>query len=133
MQSSSTFISISGPIQEVKKKAYDYQWLWKYYCLFRRVQAKWVVGEQVWFLRNTLGRSEGQCQLKKIWQLLLSFSFGNSISSILIDTKLIYKSKYEPTLFLKTGNLILNWVPLSFFWKHPMPERPSWQSISPIF
>ena len=40
-----------------------------------------------------------------------------------------YITKYKHTPFLKTGNLILNGV--SFFYKHPMPERLSSPSILP--
>ena len=42
------------------------QWLWKYYCLFRRVGAKRDVAEQVSFVSNLFGGSEGQCHLRKI-------------------------------------------------------------------
>ena len=97
------------------------QLLWKYNCLFRRVWAKQGVGEQVQFLPNTSGRSEGQCHLRKIWLFLLPF----------LLTQNGYISKYKRTLLLKTGNLILNWVPLSFFYKHSMPERLSSPSILP--
>ena len=37
-----------------KKVCID-QWLWKYCCIFRRVRAKRGVGEEVWFVPNTLG------------------------------------------------------------------------------
>ena len=35
------------------------QWLWKYYCLSRRVRAKRDVGEQVWFVPNTCAGLRG--------------------------------------------------------------------------
>ena len=62
-----------------------------------------------------------------------SGTFGYFYSHLILETvfpafKLTpncYVSKYKHILFLKTGNLILNWVPLSFFYKHPMPERLS--------
>ena len=63
------------------KKICTDQLLWKYYCLFRRVRAKRDVGEQVWFVPNTFGGSEGQCHLRKIWLFLPSFRLGNSIPS----------------------------------------------------
>ena len=56
MQSSSIFIRIPGPIPEIKKLSLD-QWLLKYYCLFRKAQAKRGVGEQVRFVPNTFGGS----------------------------------------------------------------------------
>ena len=46
-------------------------------------------------------------------------------------TQNCYIGKYKYMLFLKTGILILNWVPLSFFYNHPIPERLSSQSILP--
>ena len=46
MQSLSTFIRMSGPIQKYKN-CID-QWLWKYCCLFKRVRAKRGVGKQLW-------------------------------------------------------------------------------------
>ena len=54
MQSSSTFIRISGPIPEVKKSTLiiDYE---KYHCIFGRVRAKRGVGEQLWFVSIHLG------------------------------------------------------------------------------
>ena len=39
--------------------------------------------------------------------------------------------KYKHIFFLKTGNFILNWVALTFFYNNPMPERLSSQSILP--
>ena len=49
MQSSSTFIRISGPVPEVKSSTLinDYE---KYHCMCRRVQAKQRVGEKAWFV-----------------------------------------------------------------------------------
>ena len=63
------------------KKIFIDQWLWKYYCLFRRVQTKWGVSKQVWFVPNTFGGFGEQCHLRKIWLFLLSFKLGNSIPS----------------------------------------------------
>ena len=52
MQSSSTFIRISGPIPEVKKSTliYDYE----YYRILGKVRTKRGIDEQVWFVPNTL-------------------------------------------------------------------------------
>ena len=46
-----------------------------------------------------------------------------------LSTKLLYK--YKHIFFLKTGNLILNWVLLLFSYNHPMPEKLSSQSFLP--
>ena len=85
-------------------------------------------GEQVWLVLNLYERSEGWCHPRKIWLFLLSFKFANSIPSTETDTKLFYK--YKHIFFLKTGKLILNWVPLYFSNNH-MPERLSSQSTLP--
>ena len=47
----------------------------------------------------------------KFLQCSPSFNLGNSISRTQTDTKLLYK--YEHFLYLKTGNLIMNWISLS--------------------
>ena len=89
------------------------------------------VGEQVRFLPNTSGRSEGQCHLGKfkiftleIFTLIFTLIL-ETVFPVLKLTQNWYISKYKHTLFLKTGDSILNWFPLSFFYKHPMPERLS--------
>ena len=51
------------------------QWLWKYYCLFRRVRAKWGVCKQLWFVPNTFGKFGDQWHLRKIWLFLLPLKF----------------------------------------------------------
>ena len=50
------------------------RWQWMYYCLFRRVQAKRCVGEQMYLLPDRYRGSEGQCHL-------LSFKLGDNIPS----------------------------------------------------
>ena len=75
------------------------------------------------FLPNTSEGSEGQCHLNKIWLFLLSFKLGNKIPSTQTDKKHV--------LFLKAGDLILNWIPLYFFYNHPMSHRVSSQTILP--
>ena len=57
----------------LKSKNYIDQWLWKYCCIFRTDRAKWGVGEQVWFIVNLFWGSEGRCNPRKAWLLLLSF------------------------------------------------------------
>ena len=86
MQSSSTFIRISVPIPEVKKSALinDYENIIAY--------SEEAVQSEVWANKCGLfqihlgwggggGWTEGQCHLRKIWLLLLSFKLGNSIPS----------------------------------------------------
>ena len=68
MQSLSTFIRISGSIPEVKKNRID-QWLWKY-CILRKIRAKQGVGEQVWFVPNTVERSGGSHKSRKLFSLI---------------------------------------------------------------
>ena len=105
------------------------QWLWKYYCIFGVVRAKESVSEQVWFAPDTFSSSEGWRHPRKIWLFLLSFKPRNSIPST--NTKMLYK--YEHIVFFKTGNFILNLVPLSFSYNHTIPKRLSSQSIFPNF
>ena len=57
MQSSSTFIRMSGPIPEVKKKICIDKWLGKCYCILERIQANRGVSEQVRFVPNIVGGS----------------------------------------------------------------------------
>ena len=59
----------------------------------------------MWFVPDTVAWSGGGANPMKILQFLLSFKLGK--------LKLLYK--YECLFFLKTGNLIINWVP----YKHP--------------
>ena len=61
-----SLIRISGPIPEVKKICIDH-WLVKC-CILRRIWAKWGVGEQVWFVVNTSGRSGDSRDPRKILQ-----------------------------------------------------------------
>ena len=132
MQSSSTFIKISGPNPRIKKICID-QRLWRYYCLFRRVRAKQGVGEQIWFAANR----------KKLGSLRVSAFSGKfdyfyshlSLKKVFSALKLIqnYFINVNIFFFLKTGNLILNWIPLSFSYNHPMPEKISSQFILPNF
>ena len=70
---------------------------------------------------DTIVQSGEQCNTKKTLQFLISFN-GNSISSIYLDTKSLYK--YELLFYLKTSSLIIIWVP----YKHTVPERLSSQS-----
>ena len=58
MQSSSTFIRISGPIPEVKKICID--------CILGRIRAKRGLDEQVRFVSNTVEESVGWCNPRNI-------------------------------------------------------------------
>ena len=59
--------------------------------------------------------------------------FGYSYSHLSLETVFpafmltqnCYVHTYKNIFFLRIGNLILNWVPLSFSYNHPMPERLS--------
>ena len=77
--------------------------------MFRTVRAKRGLGEQVRFVLNIFGGSEGWCHPR------------------------IYLYEYKYIFFLKTGNLILNWFPLSFSYNHTMPERLYSQSTLPNY
>ena len=127
MQSSSTFTWISGPIPEVKRYALinDYENIivysgdsFIYNCLCRRTSA--VSSKYIWQVWRSVSPQENLAIFTPIFTLILETAFP-----ALKLTQSSYISKYKHTLFLKTGNLILNWVPLSFFYKHPMPERVS--------
>ena len=66
IQSSSTFIKLSGPISEVKEKSAiinDWENIIAYWE--GRIQAKRDVGEQVWFVTNTVCGSGGSTTLEK--------------------------------------------------------------------
>ena len=73
---------------------------------------------------------KGSVPPQETWLFLLSFKLGNSIPSTQTETKLLYK--YKHIFFLKTGSLILNWVPL-FLLQSIIPERLSSQSILPNY
>ena len=125
MQSSSAFIRVSVPIPKVRKCTLisDYENIDAY-----SEQSK---QSEIWtnkcgLFLNLFGVSECRYHLMKIWLLLLSFKFGNSVLSTQNDTRLLYK--YKDIFFLKTGSLISNWVPLSFSYNHTMPEGLSSQS-----
>ena len=72
----------------------------------------------------------GSMPPQETWLFLLSFKLGNSIPSTQTETKLLYK--YKHIFFLKTGSLILNWVPL-FLLQSIIPERLSSQSTLPNY
>ena len=78
MQSSSIFIRLSGPIQEVKKSALINENIIAYW---EESEKKQVVSKQVWFIPNTYGECESRCHLRKIWLFFLLFKLGNSIPS----------------------------------------------------
>ena len=70
------------------------------------------VGEQVWFAFNTVGKSGESRNSRKMFAIYTLISkLGNSISRKQTDTRLLYK--YERLFFLRTGNLIINWVTFS--------------------
>ena len=73
---------------------------------------------------------KGSVPPQETWLFLLSFKLGNSIPSTQTETKLLYK--YKHVFFLKTGSLILNWVPL-FLLQSIIPERLSSQSTLPNY
>ena len=88
------------------------QWLWKYYCILRKIWVKRGVGKQVWFVPNTfLAGSKGSCHPRNVLRFLLLFKLGSSIPSTLTKKKMLFK--HEHFFLLKTGNLILNRVPIS--------------------
>ena len=65
----------------------------------------------MWFVPNTfLAGSKGWCYPRNILLFLLLFKLGNSIPSTLAKKMLF---KHEHFFFLKTGNSILNRVPIS--------------------
>ena len=66
MQSSSTFIRISGPIPKVKTALIN-----DYENAFRTVPVKRGVDEQVWFALNIFMGSEDWCHPRKTWLFLL--------------------------------------------------------------
>ena len=95
----------------------------------------------MWFVLNLFRESKGWCHPRKIWLFWLSFTLGKNIFSTQTDTKFLYKYKnnlfycnlrtINVIFFLKTGNLILNWVLLSFSYNDIMPETLLSHSILP--
>ena len=79
MQSSSTFIRISGPILEVKKSALINDWE---NIALGRIRAKRGVGKQLWFVPNTVWGTGKSHNPRKILQFLPLFKLENSILSI---------------------------------------------------
>ena len=95
----------------------------------------------MWFVLNLFRESKGWCHPRKIWLFWLSFTLGKNIFSTQTDTKFLYNYKnnlfycnlrtINVIFFLKTGNLILNWVLLSFSYNDIMPETLLSHSILP--
>ena len=120
---------MSGPIPEVKKYALinDYENIIAY---SEESEQSEVWANKCGFFKIHLGGLKVSASSGK---------FGYFYSHLILDTvfpafrmtQYCYVSEYKHILFLKTGNLILNWVPLSFFYKHPLPKRLSSQSILP--
>ena len=55
---------------------------WKNICILEKIQANQGVGEQVWFVPNTVGGVWWSPNPRNILQFLHSFKIGNSIFSI---------------------------------------------------
>ena len=83
--------------------------------------------KQVWFVPNVFGKSKDRCHPPKETLLfLLSFKLGNTAPNTLTYTKLLYN--YEHFFFLKTGNLISNWILLSL-----LQAYLAWKTIPTIW
>ena len=113
----STFIRVSRPVPELKKSALINRYENLVACSEQSEQTKCrqtsvVCSKFIWGYKCW-------CHPRKTWLFLLLFKLGNSIPSTQINTKFLYK--YKHIFLLKTGNLILNWVPLSCH--HTMSER----------
>ena len=107
MQSSSTFIRISGFIPEVKKNLH-WSIIGKILFITQmwRIRAKQGVGKRVWVWEAA--------QSQDIFKNLPSCKFGNSISVLkLIQNCYINMNISFFFFFLKTGSLFINWVLLS--------------------
>ena len=123
MQTLSTFIKIWGSIPEVNKNLH--------WSIIRKIlhigknpskaRSRWT---SLFRFKYSL-RYKGNCHSRKISQFFPWFKLGSSVSSFQTDTKLLHK--YEHLFFLKTGNLVTNWVSLSLIYKHTVPERLSSQ------
>ena len=107
MQSLKTFFRLSGPIQEVKKICID-QCLWKYYCILGKIREKRGVGGQVWFVPDTFGGLRAGATTGKFCRFNSHLSLETVFSEIWHKTFIWLWTIF----FLKTGYLILNWVPL---------------------
>ena len=84
-----------------KKMCID-QWLGKY-CILRKIWAKQGVGEQVWFVSNTVVESGVSRN---------SFSNDLSLEAVSPVLKLTQNCYINMNIFfLKKGSLIINWVP----------------------
>ena len=88
MQSSNTFIRLSGPIPVVRSSALinDYENIIAYWG---KIRAKWDVDKQMWFVPNIFGGSEGRCHTRKNLLFLLSFKLRSSIPSTLTQNYFI--------------------------------------------
>ena len=95
MQSSNTFMVISGSISEVKEIWID-QLLWKYYCILGQIWAKQTV---VRFVPNAIGESEGLCHPRK-------FCYFHS--------HLILETVFQALKLTQNCYIIMN---ISFSWK----------------
>ena len=110
MQSSSTFIRISGPIPEVTENLH--------WSLFEIVLLN--IGKnpskarycRTGFFCSKYSWASAGCRTPGKLCNFYSFKLENSTSSTLTGTKLFCKYEYF-FFFLKNGNLIINWVPLS--------------------
>ena len=95
--------------------------------LIQKSRTKQCVDRKVWAVSNTLGIG--------VWGSVLTpekfgFSFSFKRKNSILNHLYLY-CKYKHIFFLKTGNLVLNWVSLSFSDNCPMPERLSSQSNPP--
>ena len=128
MQSSSTFIRISGPILKVKKSA----------LINENIIAYSEESEQSEVQANKCGLSQVHLEGLRVSAFSGKFDYFYShlsLKKVFSALKLIqnYFINVNIFFFLKTGNLILNWIPLSFSYNHTMPERLYSQSILPNY
>ena len=123
MKSSNTFIRVSWSISEVKKSALinDYENVVAYSEQSKQSEKQANKCGLFQILFTNIRASGGHCHSRKIWLFFLSFKLRKSIPALKLTQN--YYINMNICFFLKTGSLILNWVPLSFYFDHTIRER----------
>ena len=129
MQSLSTFIRISGFIPEFKKSSLinDNGNIIVY---SEESKQSDMQANKYGFFQIYFGDLRVNVPLGKFGHFYYNLSLETGFLALKLAQN-CYIGKYKYMLFLKTDILILNWVPISFFYNHPIPERLSSQSILP--
>ena len=106
------------------KKLCIYQWLGKYYCILGRIWARKGVGEQMWFVPNTVAQCWGTAQHNP--SLDTVFPTAKATQNLYINTNIYsfencqFYHELDPSLSLSLS--------LSLSYKNTMPEGLSSKS-----